>query len=329
MDHLRIFQSDKGVICDIFTDRTFLWGSWVLAEQGIIPYTSEWIGFLHHCPNEEYTPNNAQEILRSPLFRRSLPTCKGLFCLSETLASWYQKQLPGIKVESLHHPTLFVDRFWAPDPHIRLINVGAWYRDPFAIYELEVPSYVDKWSLKGPRMEQYFRPDRLVLTHEQILNPTRSMNRWVYYLCKYLQRTYSLTEESLDLDQLSPKYEALAKKLASVQVLDRVSNQEYDELFSNSVIFLRLVDASAVNTVIEAIVRNTPILINRLPALEEYLGSNYPLFYENLSEASALLTPDQLERAHLHLQSMDRSFLKIDHFLEQYLKSEIYQKSLL
>jgi hypothetical protein len=89
------------------------------------------------------------------------------------------------------------------------------------------------------------------------------------------------------------------------------------------------VDASAVNTVIEAIVRNTPILINRLPALEEYLGSNYPLFYENLSEASALLTPDQLERAHLHLQSMDRSFLKIDHFLEQYLKSEIYQKSLL
>ena len=48
----------------------------------------------------------------------------------------------------------------------------------------------------------------------------------------------------------------------SVELLGRVSDDEYDALLEDSVVFLNLRDAPANTTVVECIVRNTPILIN-------------------------------------------------------------------
>lgn len=42
---------------------------------------------------------------------------------------------------------------------------------------------------------------------------------------------------------------------------------------------MNLIDASAVNTVIECIIRNTPLIVNRRPAIVEILGDDYPLYY--------------------------------------------------
>lgn len=57
------------------------------------------------------------------------------------------------------------------------------------------------------------------------------------------------------------------KILKSVEVIEHLSDSAYDELLSENVVFLNLIDASAVNTVIECVVRNTPLIINRLPAI--------------------------------------------------------------
>ena len=65
--------------------------------------------------------------------------------------------------------------------------------------------------------------------------------------------------------------------MKSVEVMEHLSDSAYDELLSDIVVFLNLIDASAVNTVIECIVRNTPLIINRLPAIVEILGEDYPL----------------------------------------------------
>ena len=65
--------------------------------------------------------------------------------------------------------------------------------------------------------------------------------------------------------------------MKSVEVMEHLSDSAYDELLSENVVFLNLIDASAVNTVIECIVRNTPLIINRLPAIVEILGEDYPL----------------------------------------------------
>jgi hypothetical protein len=72
----------------------------------------------------------------------------------------------------------------------------------------------------------------------------------------------------------------LTTERESVAIIQKLSDPEYDTLLSKTVVFLNLVDAVAVNTVIECIIRRTPVILNRLPATEEYLGKGYPLFYK-------------------------------------------------
>ena len=57
-----------------------------------------------------------------------------------------------------------------------------------------------------------------------------------------------------------------------VAVVPRLSDAEYDALLSRSVVFLDLLDASGVTTVVECLARCTPVLINPLAPIREYLG---------------------------------------------------------
>jgi hypothetical protein len=72
----------------------------------------------------------------------------------------------------------------------------------------------------------------------------------------------------------------------SVLALDRLSDDDYDRMFVDNILFLNLHDASANTTVIECITRGTPILINKVGGVGEYLGEGYPLYYETLEEAA-------------------------------------------
>jgi len=79
--------------------------------------------------------------------------------------------------------------------------------------------------------------------------------------------------------------------------------EAYDELVSRCILLLDLFDASANNAVLDCIVRRTPILVRRLPAIVEYLGADYPLYFETLEEAESKLRDDiLLERAQRHLE---------------------------
>ena len=100
-----------------------------------------------------------------------------------------------------------------------------------------------------------------------------------------------------------------------------LSDNEYDLLLSRNICFLKLYDASAVNVVIECITRCTPIIVNRLPALEEYLGVYYPLFYEknNLAMARLLLNDISLiSSAHVYLKSLNKDRLSFNYFVNHF-----------
>ena len=70
-----------------------------------------------------------------------------------------------------------------------------------------------------------------------------------------------------------------------VELLDRVSDEEYDELLSKNIVFVEMYDSSANNLVIECIARNTPILINPVGGVVDYLGKDYPFYFNSLKEA--------------------------------------------
>ena len=63
---------------------------------------------------------------------------------------------------------------------------------------------------------------------------------------------------------------------------------------SRSVVFLDLYDAIANNAVVECISRQTPILVNPIDSVVEYLGKDYPFYYYSLDEAAEKLEDDDL-----------------------------------
>jgi Polysaccharide pyruvyl transferase len=118
-------------------------------------------------------------------------------------------------------------------------------------------------------------------------------------------------------DSMVAVNEILEKNYESVAAISTLNNEEYDLLLSKTVVFLHLEDASAVNTVIECIMRNTPIIVNKLPAVVEYLGDEYPLYYNasDLSEIERFTLAD-IRRAHEYLYKMNKKEYYIDTFLE-------------
>ena len=75
---------------------------------------------------------------------------------------------------------------------------------------------------------------------------------------------------------------------------DYLPNDQYDEIMSQSVVFLDLYDAIANNAIIECISRQTPILVNPIDSVVEYLGKDYPFYYYSLDEAAEKLEDDDL-----------------------------------
>tara|TARA_B100000214_G_C23605006_1_gene462493 strand:- start:48 stop:575 length:528 start_codon:yes stop_codon:yes gene_type:complete len=95
------------------------------------------------------------------------------------------------------------------------------------------------------------------------------------------------------------------------------SQEDYNKLFENSIIFLNLINATANNVVLECIHSNTPIIINRLPATTEYLGEDYPLFYDDYDHVASLLTYENILNAHNYLKKMNKQHLSLHSFVKK------------
>jgi hypothetical protein len=91
------------------------------------------------------------------------------------------------------------------------------------------------------------------------------------------------------------------------RVLPRLSARHYAAALSGGMVYIRLLDASAVNVLLECVMMRTPIFINRLPAVVEVLGPTYPLYVTSEEEVQDLLTAGShlIEAASLHLSLLD------------------------
>jgi polysaccharide pyruvyl transferase WcaK-like protein len=266
---------------DLYVDRTFHWCKNEMKNNNIIPYKTNWIGFIHHTLYRDEGGYNCIELLNNPYFIESLNTCKCLIFLSKYLRDNFYKlaTMNNIKLPALFnlfHPTEFSNKLW----HYKLwkgdvIQIGSWMRDMNAIQEL---NYNKKNILLGKNMKNK-------------------------YICNNNINNYINKE---------------------VRMIEYLNNEDYDEILSKYVVFLKLYDASAVNTLIECIVRNTPIIINKLPAVVEYLGENYPLYFVNIEEVPLLLKRrlfnNKIKKAHKYLKNMNKDFLKVEYFINSLTK---------
>jgi hypothetical protein len=289
--HIRDLHNPQGVLMDAFVDRTF-----AQVPGQFKGYSVPWIGFIHIPPGVPawMQSNQTNELIfNSDGWKQSIPHCRGLF----TLSNYHRRFLEPMfdfPVENLFHPVDFPDLTWsferfAANRDKKIVQSGWWLRKVYSIYLLEVKSYRKIVLLKSDaEMERHLR---------------------------------------LELENMAGKERINNKIIESVTQVNFLSNVLYDELLSENIVFLDLFDASANNAIIECIARNTPILINPIEPVVEYLGKDYPFYFNSLEEAAIKAeNMDLVRETHHYLANHPwKNKLTGSYFRKSFMNSKIYQ----
>nr|QOI90542.1 hypothetical protein HWQ62_00411 [Pyramimonas orientalis virus] len=235
--------------------------------------STPWVGIIHNptkIPKWFDYDNSPQELMKNSNFHNSLTHCKGIIVFSEYLKQELLK-LGGwpCTIEVLYHPTEPSLHKWNQfGQSKKIVQVGYWLRKISAIWTVDVPSEWNKYWIN--RADYGFT----------------CLEREVFY---------------------ENKLGDIINGQKIVQTL-QLSNEEYDSFLSDAVIFLDLYDSSCNNAIIEAIVRHIPIIVNRIPATEEYLGKDYCLLFDDLSHVHMMLNNEELLfKAHKQLIHLEQS----------------------
>lgn len=289
---LSSLHDNRGIFVDTFLEKKFFWGTDPGdAKNNPEPYTEPWIGFIH-CPVDAPTwflyEQTPQKIFETSLWQQSLLYCKGIFCLSNHQKQWLQEKL-NVPVSNLIHPTEF--------PELKFSM------DNFLGNKHKKIVQIGWWLRKLNSI--YYLPVR---SFEKAILPGQNP---------------SITE----ISKQEKKNFLLTPNLHSVESIRYLSNEEYDRLLAENIIYIELYDSVANNTIIECIVRNTPILVNPLPSVVEYLGEDYPFYFTSKKEAAEKAEDFSLiEKTHDYLKNHSiKRKLTSDYFIASILNSEVYR----
>lgn len=256
----------------VFDD--FLEKTFFKKRPSVQAHSQPWVGVMHHPPDVPswYETEHPQTLDSVEEWRSSLAHLRLCVTFSENVASWVRSQW-GVQCITVHHPTAVPRLTWSPDR--------------FARNETKLLVQVG-WYLRN--------------THaiHQVEAPPLLRKAWLRQITPLIARNHEMCRTAL------PR----RPNMGSVSEIPALPNIEYDRLLAENVVFIELITAAANNTVIECIARNTPIILNRHPGPEFYLGAAYPLFYDNFDALPGFITPDRIVAAHEYLRHMDKGWLR-------------------
>ena len=138
-----------------------------------------------------------------------------------------------------------------------------------------------------------------------------NFNYYNYYAYKYIKQFEYKSKTQLT--------KLLINNNKTVTIHNYLENNDYLKVLTNNIIFCDYIDCSASNTIVECIATCTPIILNRLPAIVEYLGDDYPLYFDKIynSETDTYhLTKEDLVSTYNYFINMHKS-LNINIFIEK------------
>jgi len=305
--------SGKGILFHSFLEDTF---NHSISDPNLEnAINSLWVGITHNPIDSFKWTKQKRYRFNGEGFIQSMKYCKGLFCMSISESEKWKKYLTvmrdspnnaglnrpydftGVKIESLLHPARDINvRFswedFCKNKTKRLIQSGYWLRKVYSIYKL------DTHYNKGTDFEWH-----------KTIKPFDKWNSQQLINCCRNDRV---------------RIENWRKQW--VTEMERTEHCEYEELLASNVFYLDVYDITSNNTIIDCITASTPVLVNRHPSTEEYLGKDYPLFFDNKGHAEEILTkPELIRDAHIYLKNKDKSKFEYSHFVESIYKSEIYK----
>jgi hypothetical protein len=257
-----------------------------------------------------------------------------------------------VEVKVVKHPTLWTTKkfdFHLWSKNLTITQVGSWLRNTYAIYALKI-LWGKKQVLEGPKMENYIHPQKWFLLNTRgcsceyesskfntntICRPphetsnkttmTTFMTEYIHHECKapsFMEvrsgspccKSGSEWPKSLDYIHRMVG-EVLEANYKSVTRISTLSNNEYDTLLQSTVVFMNLLDCSATNTIVECIMRGTPVVVNPLPAVKEYLGNEYPGYYSSMHEVKEMFDLGKINGIASHMKKIDKEPLMFDNFV--------------
>lgn len=321
------------LIVDTYVDKTFHWNQEFYKLKGVIPYTQDWVGFIHHTFSDYNNQYNCMSLFTNKHFIQSLEKCQCLIVMTNYLKQQIQDALEElyssgqlhnkVAVEVIYHPSEQAENLFSWDNFVdnenrKVVQIGNWLRNVYSIYALQLSksSFVTgKVVVKNKNSEAYFLPNGFFTDLAKYLNIDESSFDGVMDICK-------ISSQNMHVKGM---FEHLVDNEKSVETLEYLNNEQYDDLLSKNVVFINLVDASAVNTLVECILRHTPILVNPIEPVVEVLGEDYPLYYTTVYEASKLLEDnDKLKKGYDYLVKMDKTRFYIDTFVHDI--SQVFQR---
>lgn len=263
-----------------------------MAAPGVV--TESFVTVLHNPPNVpewfDYE-NSPQQITLKRQFVDSLRYCEGIFVFSQYLKDWLLNTV-GVPcpVNVLFHPTEDAETTW------------------------EFGRFIEGGRPAVVQVGYWLRRLHAIYT---LSLPQNYRRVWLYGN----RRAFDLLareaeEEGID-GHLENRVEAL-----------RLEDSDFDDLLSRSLVLVDVYDSSCNNAIIECVVRHTPALVRRIPATEEYLGVDYPLFFDTPAEASAKARDlAAIVKAHRHMRGLHAGgAFSGERFLRDFESSFIFRK---
>lgn len=257
-----------------------------------------WTGFFHNppvipsCIGGKYVRKAIcyMDMFERDNWKKSLPYCKGLFTLSPYLQKFLSNYLK-IPVNFVYHPSSDCDN------------------------KFSINAFIENQNKKIVMIGHWLR--RFDAVYELRTNK--------YNICILNAAKAGFTPQKKDYNRLALLFGN--RHTRRVKFLKYKEDEEYDVMLSRNIVFMNLYDCCACNTIIDCMIRNTPIIINKLAGVVDYLGPNYPLYYSTIEEAGEKADNFKLIReAHSYLENHDvTKKLSFDYFLKSLVESPIYQ----
>ena len=272
---------------------------------------NNWIGIFHNpinMPKWFGYQQNINSIIQKSEFLEAFVNCKLVVVFSKShktqmLDILKKNNIRSPKIISLFHPigTILENKQFNPEKYFankKIMQIGYWQRN---LHRFLCKNFLDHKKF-------LFFSDRYcaeILKLEHIVSPlkTNITTKTINNICDSIKNYNEPTT------------------INDITIL-KTDKTTYDRYLSSGIIFSEYYDVSASNTIMEAIMYKTPIVTNRNAASEEYLGKNYPMFYDHPNQINQLLKENLIIDTHEYLKKINTEKMSIDVFLDK-LKKEI------
>ena len=231
--------------------------------------------------------------ISSKEWRLAKENCQTIFTFSKEHAKVLEAQT-GIKTHALRRPVPKVIENWSwekfeGNKEKQIIQSGWWLLRIHAIHLLPASNYKKSWLRKPEQMLNG------VFSAERDLLKTRAM------FFNYMDHT--------------------------VIVSENLSSDEYEKQLCSNIAFAHYYDTCSPDFLLQCIAHNTPILINALPAVREYLGDNYPFyyyFYEDAVEKASNF--DLVLKTHNYLKNLSNQSRNTSELFYEKIRKALSEK---